>query len=93
MKVTNFEFVGHFCPKMSCGTGYSEWDKFIVTLENGYKKTVNIDTWYMSDEKIPGAVYKQLNEQLIFDMGDHIEQVMVDNFDEVFEWYKKTKNH
>jgi len=39
-KIVSFKKLEHIVPGSSCGTGYSEPDKFEVTLDNGKKYKV-----------------------------------------------------
>ena len=59
MKIKECKFIEHVAPNMSCGTGYSEYDKFIVTFENGRTKKTNVETWYASDDTIKSRIRKE----------------------------------
>ena len=85
MRIKECKFIEHVASNMSCGTGYSEYDVFLITLEDDRTKKVNINMWYVPEDKMKSTVQKALNQQLKFDMGDHIDEIMVDNIDEVYE--------
>ena len=85
MKIKECKFIEHVAPNMSCGTGYSEYDVFLITLEDGRTKKVYVDMWYVPEDKMKSTVREALERQLRFDMGDHIDEIMVDNIDEVYE--------
>lgn len=85
MRIKECKFIEHVAPNMSCGTGYSEYDVFLITLEDGRTKKVNVNMWYVPEDKMKSTVREALERQLKFDMGDHIDEIMVDNIDEVYE--------
>lgn len=85
MKIKECKFIEHVAPNMSCGTGYSEYDVFLITLEDGRMKKVYVNMWYVPEDKMKSTVREALEHQLRFDMGDHIDEIMVDNIDEVYE--------
>ena len=85
MRIKECKFIEHVAPNMSCGTGYSEYDVFLITLEDGRTKKVNVNMWYVPEDKMKSTVREALARQLRFDMGDHIDEIMVDNIDEVYE--------
>lgn len=85
MKIKECKFIEHVTPNMSCGTGYSEYDVFLITLEDGRAKKVYVNMWYVPEDKMKSTVREALERQLKFDMGDHIDEIMVDNIDEVYE--------
>ena len=86
-KIISFKKLEHVVPSGSCGTGYSEPDKFEVTLDNGKKYTVWIDVWYRT--------FDRFKEEFLYGMdhveeddGYHIIKVFDDyNVDEAFEMY------
>lgn len=85
MRIKKCKFIEHVVPNMSCGTGYSEYDVFLITLEDGRAKKVYVDMWYVPEDKMKSTVREALERQLRFDMGDHIDEIIVDNIDEVYE--------
>lgn len=85
MRIKECKFIEHVAPNMSCGTGYSEYDVFLITLEDGRTKKVNVNMWYVPEDKMKSTVREALERQLKFDMGDHIDEIMVDNIDEAYE--------
>ena len=85
MRIKECKFIEHIAPNMSCGTGYSEYDVFLITLEDGRTKKVNVNMWYVPEDNMKSTVREALEQQLIFDMGDHIDEIVVDNIDEVYE--------
>ena len=85
MRIKECKFIEHIAPNMSCGTGYSEYDVFLITLEDGRTKKVYVNMWYVPEDKMKSTVREALERQLKFDMGDHIDEIMVDNIDEVYE--------
>lgn len=46
MKIRSIKFIEHFRPNCSCGTGYSEPDKFHVICDTGYETDIWVDIWY-----------------------------------------------
>jgi len=85
MRIKECKFIEHVTPNMSCGTGYSEYDVFLITLDDGRTKKVSVDMWYVPKDKMKSTVREALDRQLRFDMGDHIDEIPVDNIDEVYE--------
>ena len=85
MRIKECKFIEHVAPNMSCGTGYSEYDVFLITLGDGRTKKVSVNMWYVPEDKMNSAVQEALDRQLKFDMGDHIDEIIVDNIDEVYE--------
>ena len=49
MKITLIKFIEHFRPNCSCGTGYSEPDKFHVICDTGFETDVWIDIYCYSN--------------------------------------------
>ena len=62
MKIHSIKKVEHFVPKGSCGTGYSEPDKFIVTYDDNKTTTVWIDIWYRPLDMIYEQFIKGMKE-------------------------------
>ena len=85
MRIKECKFIEHMTPNMSCGTGYSEYDVFLITLEDGRAKKVYVNTWYVPKDKMKSTVQEALEQQLIFDMGDHIDEITIDNIDEIYK--------
>ena len=85
MRINECKFIEHVTTNMSCGTGYSEYDVFLITLEDGRTKKVSINMWYVPEDKMKTTVREALERQLRFDMGDHIDEITVDNIDEAYE--------
>lgn len=85
MRIKECKFIEHVAPNMSCGTGYSEYDVFLITLEDGRMKKVYVNMWYVPKDKMKSTVREAFERQLRFDMGDHIDEIIVDNIDEVYE--------
>lgn len=85
MRIKECKFIKHIAPNMSSGTGYSEYDVFLVTLDDGRTKKVNVEMWYVPEYATKSRVREELERQMIFDMGDHIDEIIVDNIDEVYE--------
>ena len=79
MKIVRIEFLDHIIPNMSCGTGYSEPDKFAVMLDNGDKKIMWVDVWYMPKDNIKGQFIRSVHNTF----GD------IENMEEAFEMYQK----
>ena len=77
MKITSIKFIEHIRPNCSCGTGYSEPDKFHVICDTGYETDVFIDIWYRSD------INKAFNEGIYRVFPEY----SIDNIDEVFNMY------
>ena len=85
MRIKECKFIKHVSPNMSSGTGYSEYDVFLITLDDGRTKKVNVGMWYVPEYLMKSRVREELERQMIFDMGDHIDEIIVDNIDEVYE--------
>lgn len=79
MKIIKFKYIKTLRPNMSCGTGYSEPDKFHIICDNGYETDIWIDIWYLTEDNAEKEFVKSLNEKF----GDSI-----DNIPEAFEIYK-----
>lgn len=62
MKVTNIKLIEHVVPNCSCGTGYSEPDKFIVEFDDNSKGELWVDIWYRSANQIRGLFEKSFKE-------------------------------
>lgn len=79
MKITSITFIKHLRPNCSCGTGYSEPDKFHVTCDTGFETDVWVDIWYR-----PMTAWRE-------EFYDGIYRVFpndsVSNFKEAFEMY------
>ena len=78
MKITSIKFIEHFRPNCSCGTGYSEPDKFHVICDTGFETDIWVDIWYRTTDKWKQEFYNGLfnvfpegsikNLQAAFDM-------------------------
>lgn len=90
MKILKIEYIKSFIPSGSCGTGYSEPDKFhIVCDKNLYENDIWhedsnetdiwIDIWYLPENLVKGRFIKDIKKVL----GD------IENIDEAFELYKQ----
>ena len=96
MKIIEIKYLETFIPKgCSCGTGYSEPDKFhIICDDNLYKndiwhkdsneKDIWIDTWYISGES---SIFNIFKNTIYKEIG------IIDNIYEAFEMYKKSLNY
>ncbi len=85
MRIKECKFIEHVAPNMSCGTGYSEYDVFLITTDDGRTKRVYVNMRYVPKYKMKSKVQEELEQQMIFDMGDHIDEITLDNIDEVYE--------
>jgi hypothetical protein len=79
MKITSIKFIKHLTPNCSCGTGYSEPDKFHVTCDTGFETDVWIDIWYR-----PFTSYKK---EFYDGIHDKFPEGSVSNFKEAFGMY------
>lgn len=90
MKIVKIEFLEHLVPNCSCGTGYSEPDKFKITCDQNLyendiwhkdsnEKEIWIDIWYRTQDMIKPIFIKEIKEHI----GD------IENIDEAFEMYLK----
>ena len=79
MKITKIEYIKTLIPNMSCGTGYSEPDKFHITCNTGYETDIWIDIWYLTEDSAERKFVESLNRY--FDK--------VENIPEAFEMYKE----
>lgn len=87
-KIISITFKEHIKPNMSCGTGYSEPDKFIVELDNDFKSYVLIDIWYKTKDTIKREFVNSINHTFR-------RFGKCANLEEAFEMYKvaiKNKN-
>ena len=79
MKITSITFIKHLIPNCSCGTGYSEPDKFFVTCDTGFETIIFVDIWYrtMTDwkEQFYDGIYRVFPND------------SVSNFNEAFVMY------
>ena len=86
MKITEIKYIKSLVPNMSCGTGYSEPDKFHIICDNGFETDVCIDIYYRTEDDIPECFKEGL--------GKYFKNI--ENFNEAFEMYKseikKTKS-
>ena len=78
MKITKIEYIKTLVPNMSCGTGYSEPDKFHITASTGYETDIWIDIWYLTEDSAERKFVESLNRYF-----DNVE-----NIPEAFEMYK-----
>lgn len=76
-KIVKFEHFKRIEANTSCGTGYSEPDIWLVTLEDGTQRKVTIDIWYCPADFLK----KQFKEGMSWaGFSDY-------NVDEAFELY------
>lgn len=80
MRIVDLFKIEHIVPNMSCGTGYSEPDKYRIVCDNGDEDDVLIDIWYMPEEHIK-RVFKSAIKRAF---GDTCE-----NIDEAYQMYLK----
>ena len=92
MNVKKIEFIKKIRPQCSCGTGYGEPDVFDVILENGIVKRVLIDMWYVPDELRRERFREQFNREMWLDLGDHVEEIYIENMDDAFDMYEHQLN-
>ena len=86
-KIVSFKKIEHYVPGGSCGTGYSEPDKFEVTLNNGKKYKVWIDIWYRPISSIKECFVEGMN-RVEEDDGYKLNKVFNSyNFQEAFKMY------
>ena len=70
LEIKSIEFIEHYRPNMSCGTGYSEPDIFEIEFSDGTKHKFYVDIWYRPRNCIRGIFEKELKyqfKQFIFD--------------------------
>jgi len=79
MKITSITFIKHLMPNCSCGTGYSEPDKFHVICDTGFETDVWVDIWY----RPMTAWRKEFYNGIYRTFPDGC----VENFKEAFEMY------
>lgn len=79
MKITKIELLEHLVPNGSCGTGYSEPDKFHITISTGYETNIWIDIWYLTEDSAEKEFINSLKRKL----------GKVENIPEAFEMYKE----
>ena len=78
MKITKIEFIEHIVPNRSCGTGYSEPDRFHIYGDNGLETNILVDIWYKQEK----YVKREFINGLRWAGWDNCE-----NIDEAFEMY------
>ena len=79
MKIRSIKFIEHFIPNCSCGTGYSEPDKFHVICDTGFETDIWVDILYRTPEKWKEEFYDGIYRVFPNDS--------VSNFKEAFEMY------
>lgn len=90
MNILKFEYIKTPAPQGSCGTGYSEPDKFhIVCDKNLYENDIWhsdsnetdiwIDIWYLPEDLVKERFVKTIIKKLGY----------IENIDEAFELYKQ----
>ena len=79
MKATSIKYFETLIPGGSCGTGYSQPDRFIITFENGSSIKVLIDIWYRTPDGIKEEFLRGINRVL--------DIIHIDNLDELFSMY------
>ena len=83
MKITNIEFIDHIKPEgCSCGTGYSEPDKFKITFDDGDTDTLFVDIWYVSSSNL---IRRNFNDAI-----KNRYKEFPTNMDEAFLIYKES---
>ena len=82
MTIKNIKFLEHIRPNISCGTGYSEPDKFEVETTKGIKYNIYVDTWYVSDEA-------DIKKIFIRALKYHILEGDIDNIEEAYKMYQR----
>lgn len=84
MKVTEFKYIETIRPNSSCGTGYSEPDKFLVKTDNGKERYIFVDIWYRTMDRI-----KEEFDSSFFRTfsNDPLWGNPVDNYEEAFQMY------
>ncbi len=80
MLIKSIRYIGTMRPDMSCGTGYSEPDKFHVVYDTGLETDVWVDIWYLPEECVRSAFFRGLYDAF---------HLLPDNLDEAFEMYKQ----
>lgn len=78
MKITKFKYIKTLRPNMSCGTGYSEPDKFHITCDTGYETDIWIDIWYLTESSAKEEFLNSIKRKFS----------KVENIPEAFELYK-----
>ena len=78
MKIKSIKKIGRLIPRCSCGTGYSEPDKFIVTTNYNATIYVLIDIWYVPLKDIR----KRFEEDLF-------KLIVPSNLEEAYKMYVK----
>lgn len=82
MKVISIKLKRHIVPGGSCSTGYSECDKFDVTFDNGKRKPLFVDIWYIPID----CIGKQFVDAFIDAFGlscNNIEEAYIMYLDEI----------
>jgi hypothetical protein len=55
MLIKSIRYIGFLRPDVSCGTGYSEPDKFHVVYDTGLETDVWVDIWNLPEECVRSA--------------------------------------
>ena len=80
MKAISIKYFETLIPSScSCGTGYSQPDRFIITFENGHQSKVLIDIWYRTPDGI--------KEEFLRGIDRVVDTIYIDNLDELFSMY------
>lgn len=80
MLIKSIRYIRTMRPDVSCGTGYSEPDKFHVVYDTGLETDVWVDIWYLPEECVRSAFFRGLYDAF---------HSLPDNLDEAFEMYKQ----
>lgn len=87
VNITNIEFIEHIVPKGSCGTGYSEPDKFLIYFDNGQKKKLLVDIWYRDRKQLRGIFEKALIDQFQWHISMPGDELYVENMYDAYKMY------
>jgi len=79
MKIISFKKIKHLVPNASSGTGYSEPDLFEVECDNGVKKKIYIDIWYVP----VNGIYREFKNGI----REKFTLISIDNLFEAYNMY------
>lgn len=79
MKIISIKKIDHIRPNASSGTGYSEPDLFEVECDNGIKKKIYIDIWYVP----ASGIYREFKNGI----REKFTLISIDNLFEAYNMY------
>jgi len=85
MKIIKITYIKTLVPNMSCGTGYSEPDKFHVICDTGFETDIWIDIWYRSTDDWKKEFYNRIYRIFSDDSVSNFEEAFIMYIDALIE--------